>query len=118
MTAAVDAGTLINVQNVEGQLEGGMDQGVGYALREEFIAGKTKDWVTFKYPTTSTSFDMQVITNETPRNNGTLGATGVGEMAMVPTAPAIINAIHDACGIWITHLPATPAKVRAALSKA
>jgi aldehyde oxidoreductase len=118
MTAAVDAGPIFNLQNVEGQLEGGMDQGAGYALREEYIAGKTKDWVTFKFPTTRTAFDMQVIKRETPRIFGTLGATGVGEMAMVPTAPAIINAIHDACGIWVTDLPATPAKVKASLNTA
>ena len=54
MTTAVDAGTIIHPQNLEGQLEGGMDQGVGYALREEYVHGKTKDWVTFKFPTIGT----------------------------------------------------------------
>ncbi len=49
MTTAVDAGTVINPHNLEGQLQGGMDQGVGYALREEYIHGKTKDWHTFKF---------------------------------------------------------------------
>lgn len=94
-----------------------MDMGVGFALREEHIAGRTKDWVTFKFPTMRTSFDMEIITRETPRIRGTLGATGVGEMSMVSTAPAIINAIKDACGVWIHELPATPAKVKAALSR-
>jgi aldehyde oxidoreductase len=108
MMTAVDAGPIINPQNLTGQLEGGMDMGAGFALREEHIAGKTKDWVTFKFPTMRTSFDMEVITRQTPRIRGTLGATGVGEMSMVSTAPAIINAIHDACGIWIHDLPATP----------
>lgn len=117
MTAAVDAGPLINPQNVEGQLEGGMDQGVGFALREMYVAGKTRDFITFKFPTMRTAFDMQVLFRETPRVNGTLGSTGVGEMAMVPTAPAIINAIKDACGVWITDLPATPKKIKAALAK-
>ena len=51
MTTAVDAGPVIHPQNLTGQLEGGMDMGVGFALREEYIAGKTKDWVTFKFPT-------------------------------------------------------------------
>ena len=50
MTTSVDAGKVINPQNLTGQLEGGMDMGVGYALREEYIAGKTKDWRTFKFP--------------------------------------------------------------------
>ena len=61
MTTAVDAGTVINPLNLEGQLEGGMDMGAGFALREQYIAGKTKDWVTFKYPTMKTAFDVEVI---------------------------------------------------------
>jgi aldehyde oxidoreductase len=116
MTTAVDAGKVIHPQNLEGQLHGGMDQGVGYALREEYIHGKTKDWVTFKFPTMKTAFDMDVIINETPRVKGPLGATGVGEMTMVPTAPAVINAIYDACGVRIYDLPATPEKIKAALA--
>ena len=56
MTTAVDAGPVINPQNFEGQLEGGMDQGVGYALREEYIHGKTTDYVTFKFPTINRLF--------------------------------------------------------------
>ena len=118
MTTAVDPGPVIHPQNLEGQLEGGMDQGVGYALREEYVSGKTKDWVTFKYPSMKTAFDMEVITPlETPRSKGTLGATGIGEMTMVSTAPAVINAIKDACGVRIFNLPATPEKVKAALAK-
>jgi aldehyde oxidoreductase len=118
MTTAVDPGPVIHPQNLEGQLEGGMDQGVGYALREEYIHGKTKDWVTFKFPTMKTAFDMEVITpRETPRTKGALGSTGIGEMTMVSTAPAVINAIKDACGIRIFDLPATPEKIKAALAK-
>jgi aldehyde oxidoreductase len=116
MTTAVDAGKVIHPQNLEGQLEGGMDQGVGFALREEYVHGKTKDWVTFKFPTAKTAFDMEVIIRETPRTKGPLGATGVGEMTMVPTAPAVTNALYDACGVRIHDLPATPEKIRAALA--
>lgn len=115
VTTTVDAGTVINPFNLEGQLEGGADQGAGFALREEFIPGRTHDWRTFKFPTMRTAFEMESIIRETPRVRGTSGATGVGEMTMVPTAPAIINAIHNACGIWICDLPATPAKLKAAL---
>jgi aldehyde oxidoreductase len=115
MTTACDAGVLINPQNVEGQLHGGMDMGVGYALREQYIAGQTKDWVSFKFPSMKTAFDMETILLQTPRNRGTDGAVGVGEMTMVPTAPAVINAIHSACGVWVTELPAVPDKVKAAL---
>lgn len=116
MTTAVDAGKVINPQNLIGQLHGGMDQGVGFALREEYIHGETKDWFTFKFPTMKTTFKMDVIINETPRIRGPLGATGVGEMTMVPTAPAVTNAIYDACGVRIYHLPATPEKVKAGLA--
>ena len=116
ITTAVDAGTIINPQIFEGQLEGGIDQGVGYALREEYIHGKTTDYVTFKFPTITNSFDIEVVVQETPRSKGPLGATGVGEMPMVPTAPAITNAIKNACGIRIYDLPATPPKISAALT--
>jgi aldehyde oxidoreductase len=117
MTTAVDAGRVINPKNLEGQLEGGMDMGVGFALREKYVDGQTKDWVSFKFPTISHSFEMETIIRETPRIKGPLGATGVGEMTMVPTAPAIMNAIANACGARVRHLPATPDKVLAALAE-
>jgi aldehyde oxidoreductase len=94
-----------------------MDQGVGWALREEYVHGKTKDWISFKFPTAETSFDVEYIIRETPRIRGPLGMTGIGEMTMTSTAPAVINAIKDACGVWIYDLPATPARVKAALAK-
>ena len=113
MTAAVDAGLVINPQNLTGQIEGGMDMGVGFALRESYIAGRTIDWITFKFPTIGHSFEMETIIRETPRPKGPMGATGIGEMCMVPTAPAVINAIRNATGFWICDLPATPDKIRA-----
>jgi len=116
VTAAVDAGTVINPQNLTGQLEGGMDMGVGYALREEYAVGETYDWVTYKFPTIRDSFEMETLLVETRRSKGPLGATGVGEMCLVPTAPAVINAIKNATGAWICDLPATPDKIKAALA--
>ena len=116
ITTAVDAGTVIHPQNLTGQLEGGMDMGVGCALREIYVAGKTHDWVTFKFPTIQQNFEMETILVETPRAKGPLGATGIGEMCMVPTMPAVINAIRNAVGVWICDLPATPDKIRAALA--
>ena len=71
---------------------------------------------TFKFPTIRDSFDIEMITLETPRSNGPLGATGVGEMTMVSTAPAVTNAIYNACGARVYSLPATPDKVKAALA--
>lgn len=117
MTTAVDAGRVINPMNLEGQLEGGMDMGAGFALREIYVDGKTKDWVTFKFPTIGLSFEMDTIIRETPRTNGPLGATGVGEFTMMPTAPAVMNAIEDACGARVRGLPATKERVLEALSK-
>jgi aldehyde oxidoreductase len=93
-----------------------MDQGIGYALREEYVHGNTKDWRTFKFPTIETSFEVEFIKCETTRIRGTLGSTGIGEMTMVSTAPAIINAIYNSCGVRIYDLPATPEKVNAALT--
>jgi aldehyde oxidoreductase len=118
ITSTVDAGTILNPQAFEGQNQGGMDQGVGYALREEYIHGKTKDYVSFKFPTIRDSFDMEIITLETPRSPAPLGATGIGEMTMTSTAPAVTNAIYNACGARVYDLPATPDKVKAALSVA
>jgi len=118
MTCAVDAGTVIHPDNVVGQLQGGMDMGVGLALREEYVAGETKDWVTFKYPSMETAFDMDVIIRETPRKYGSNGSVGVGEMTLVPTAPAVLNAIEDATGARVYDLPATPDRVKAALAAA
>jgi len=118
MTTAVDPGRVINPKNLEGQLEGGMDMGVGFALREKYVDGQTKDWTSFKFPTIGHSFEMETIVRETPRVKGPLGATGVGEMTMVPTAPAVMNAIENACGARVRHLPATPDRVLQALVEA
>jgi aldehyde oxidoreductase len=118
VTTAVDAGPVINPQSLEGQLEGGVDMGVGFALREEYVAGYTKDWITFRFPAITMGCEMEHIIRETPRVKGTLGATGVGEMTMVATAPAVTNAIANACGVRVRHLPATPEKVLAALREA
>jgi aldehyde oxidoreductase len=117
MTVSVDGGTIINPHAFEGQLEGGMDQGVGYALREEYQLGKQKDYVSFKFPTIRDIFNVEIIAVQTPRSNGPLGCTGVGEMTMVSTAPAVINAIYNACGVRIFDLPATPDKIKAALAQ-
>lgn len=118
MTAIVDAGTLINPRIVEGQIEGGLDMGAGMALREHYVHGQTKDWITSKFPTTKTHFESDVVLLETPRKRGTLGAVGVGEFVLLPTTAAIATAIQDATGgERICHLPATPEKVLASLGK-
>ena len=88
------------------------------ALREIYVPGQTKDWVTFKYPSMRTAFDMDVVVRESPRPHGSNGSVGVGEMTLVATAPAVLNAIDDAVGVRIYDLPATPDRVKAALATA
>lgn len=112
ITAVVDPGTIINPMIVEGQIEGGVDMGAGMALREHYFHGQTRDWVTLKFPTMKTAFDIDVILLQTPRKRGTLGAVGVGEFVLLPTAAAIITAIQNATsGSRICDLPATPERV-------
>ncbi len=112
ITAVVDPGTIINPMIVEGQIEGGVDMGAGMALREHYVHGQTRDWVTLKFPTMRTAFDIDVILLQTPRKRGTLGAVGVGEFVLLPTAAATITAIQNATGgSRICDLPATPERV-------
>ncbi len=117
MTTVVDPGTVINPQAVTGQIEGGADMGAGYALREHFVLGKSKDWLTYKFPTIGMSFDQEAILLESPRAKGPLGATGIGEFTLMATHPAIANAVYNAIGERICDLPITPDKVLAALGK-
>jgi aldehyde oxidoreductase len=115
MTAVVDSGTIINPLVVVCQIEGGMDMGAGMALREKYVHGETVDWVTYKYPTMKSSFEKETILLESPRKNGPLGATGIGEFTLMPTSPSILNAIDSAIGVRIYDLPATPEKILEAL---
>ena len=115
ITAVVDAGTVINPVIVEGQIEGGLDMGAGMALREEYVHGETIDWATYKFPTIGNSFDSEIILVQTPRAKGPVGAVGVGEFVMLPTSAAIMNALENATGVRVVHLPATPKKILSAL---
>ena len=117
MTTVVDPGRIINPQAVIGQVEGGADMGAGYALREQFVLGKSKDWVTYKFPTIAMSFPKETVLLETPRDKGPLGATGIGEFTLVATHPAIANAVYNAIGVRICDLPITPERVLSALGK-
>jgi aldehyde oxidoreductase len=118
MTAVVDPGTVINPRIVEGQIEGGLDMGAGMALREHYVHGETNDWVSFKFPTMKTAFDMEIILLQTPRKRGPLGAVGIGEFVLLPTSAAIISAIRNAVGgERICDLPATPERVLRAMGK-
>lgn len=117
--AAHDVGRAINPRGVEGQIEGGVVQGVGQALMEDYKLenGHTTTHGFAKY-ILPTSLDVPQITSiivEDPDPLSPLGAKGIGEPALVPTAPAIMNAIYDAIGVRIKSLPATPEKILGAL---
>lgn len=117
--ACHDVGRAINPKGVEGQVEGGVVQAVGQALMENFELdnGKTSSGNLAKY-ILPTSLDVPKVKTkivEDPDPLSPLGAKGIGEPAMVPTAPAIMNAIYDAVGVRIKSLPATPEKILSAL---
>lgn len=115
LTAAHDVGKAINPTLIEGQIEGGAAQGLGMALMEEWFPGKGENLHDYLIPTIGDMPCVQSILIEDPAAVGPYGAKGVGEQALIPTAPAILNAIYDAVGVRIRKLPATPDKVRAAL---
>jgi len=115
ITSVHDLGTVINIQNVEGQLHGGIYMGLGYALMEEFVYTKTDSFAKFRVPRAKDMPDMEVITLNIPRKKGPFGASGTAEYADVPTAPAIANAVYHACGVRVRNLPMTPEKIKKAL---
>jgi CO/xanthine dehydrogenase Mo-binding subunit len=115
LTAAHDVGRAINPMLVEGQIEGGAAQGLGMALMEEFVPGKGENLHDYLIPTIGDMPLVESILVEEPSSIGPFGAKGIGEQALIPTAPAILNAIYDAVGVRIRKLPATPDKVRAAI---
>jgi aldehyde oxidoreductase len=117
VTAVNDLGTVINRQIVEGQIEGAIVMGLGYALSEEFVYNLTDSFAKFRIPRAKDAPRMEVITLDIPRKKGPFGASGTAEYADAPTAPAIMNAVANACGARIRDLPATPDKVLAALKK-
>jgi CO/xanthine dehydrogenase Mo-binding subunit/aerobic-type carbon monoxide dehydrogenase small subunit (CoxS/CutS family) len=118
ITAAHDVGRAINPLLAEGQIEGGIAQGLGMALMEEFLPGRTENLHDYLIPTTGDMPQIVPILVEVPDPEGPLGAKGLGEHVLIPTAPAILNAIRHACGARLTRLPALPHRVRAAIRAA
>jgi len=112
---AHDCGTIINPVIVEGQIHGGIAQGLGLALMEEYIPGRTENLHDYLIPTIGDVPPIEVILVEDAEPLGPFGAKGVGEPALVPTAPAIYSAIRHATGVRVRHAPATPDRLRAAL---
>ncbi len=115
ITTAHDVGRAINPMLVEGQIEGGVAQGIGLALMEDFQPGVTENLHDYLIPTCG---DMPVFENhiiEVTDPKGPYGAKGLGEHVLIPTAPAILNAVRDATGASVCCLPATPERVLAAI---
>lgn len=120
LVAVTDIGRALSLQALKGQMYGGIIQGVGYALYEEIKSegGRILNpgFVDYKIPTAADlDFPIELEFVETDDPTGPFGAKGAGEPGIVPTAPAIANAVFDAVGVRIRDLPLTPEKVLTAL---
>jgi CO/xanthine dehydrogenase Mo-binding subunit len=104
--AAHDVGKAIHPENVKGQICGGVAMGIGFALMEEFTPGRTISMKDYHIPTCADVPEIVPIIVESFEPTGPFGAKGVGEPALIPTAPAILNALADALGQRIYNLPA------------
>ena len=113
--AAHDVGRAVNPTQVEGQIHGGVAQGLGMALMEEYISGRTDNLHDYLIPTIG---DVPPITThliEDAEPIAPYGAKGVGEPALIATAPAIFGAIRHATGVRVTEVPCTPDRLRSLL---
>ena len=122
MVAAHDVGKVLNPPGLKGQIYGALAQGIGYALYEELRSDKGKilnpDFRDYKIPRThEMDFPIDLEFIETDDSFGPFGAKGVAEPGLVPTAPAIANAIYNAVGVRIRDLPITPEKVLDAIKR-
>jgi CO/xanthine dehydrogenase Mo-binding subunit/aerobic-type carbon monoxide dehydrogenase small subunit (CoxS/CutS family) len=115
IVAAQDVGRAINPQLVIGQIHGGIAQGLGLALMEEFIPGRTENLHDYLIPTVGDVPRIRVHMIEDPEPEGPYGAKGVGEPALVPTAPAILGAIRHATGVTMRRVPVLPHRLWEAL---
>jgi CO/xanthine dehydrogenase Mo-binding subunit len=117
IVASHDVGKAIHPKNVIGQIMGGVAMGTGFALMEEFVPEKTTSFVDYLIPTSKDVPEVIPIIVEEGEPTGPFGAKGVGEPALIPSAPAILNAIADAIGQRIYHLPANLERVLEAVQK-
>ncbi|MFN2292237.1 MAG: molybdopterin-dependent oxidoreductase [Anaerolineae bacterium] len=118
IVAAHDVGRAINPQGVQTQVEGAILMSMGAALMEEYIPGVTTGFSNYYLPTIRCTPEIEVLAVEVPSRWGPEGAKGLGEAATLPTAPAILNSIHNATGARVRALPATPERVLAAIRAA
>lgn len=120
--AVHDVGKAINPGFVEGQIHGGIQMGIGFALCEEIkiapdglpVNDSFKDYIVVNTPEMP---EIRTYLIEAGEEGGPFGAKGVGEIATVPVAPAVVNAVNDALGTNLNHLPLSPEKILAALAE-
>ncbi|MFI4998484.1 MAG: molybdopterin-dependent oxidoreductase [Reyranellales bacterium] len=115
MVAAHDVGKAINPTLVEGQIEGGIAQGLGLALMEEYLPGRTENLHDYLIPTIGDVPEIECLLIEDREPLGPSGAKGVGEPGLVPTAPAILGAVHHATGVRAFRVPLLPHRLREAI---
>jgi aldehyde oxidoreductase len=115
--AAHDVGKAVNPTQVEGQIHGGIAQGLGLALMEEYLPGRTENLHDYLIPTVGDVPEIDVIMIEDAEPLGPFGAKGVGEPGLVPTAPAILGAIRHATGVRVSEVPVLPHRLHAALKQ-
>ncbi|MDR3573007.1 MAG: xanthine dehydrogenase family protein molybdopterin-binding subunit [Anaerolineaceae bacterium] len=115
MAASHDVGRAINPPGAVGQIQGALMMGIGTALREEYLPGVSSGFMDYLLPLITDVPEITVALVEVPSYYGPLGAKGLGEAAILPTAPAVINAVSRAIGARIRRLPATPERVLQAI---
>ena len=116
---AYDIGQAINVNRVEGQMEGGVAQGLGFGLMEDYLEVDGVPWTwnfhDYIIPTSKDVPDIKSIVLESGSGKGPFGAKGIGEPAISAAGPAAANAVKDAIGVRVTHLPITAERIFFAL---
>jgi CO/xanthine dehydrogenase Mo-binding subunit len=122
-TAIQDAGRAVHPSYVEGQMQGGVSQGVGWALNEEYIYSadgvmENAGFLDYRMPVTSDLPMIDTVIVEVPNPSHPYGVRGVGEVPIVPPLAAVTNAMADATGVRFTDLPLSPPRVLARLSEA
>ena len=118
ITAVHDLGKVVNPLLAEGQIEGGVAQGLGLALMEEYIPDRTENLHDYLIPTIGDMPEIESIFIEKTDPEGPMGAKGLGEHVLIPTTPAILNALRNCTGAIIKKLPALPHRVLEAISEA
>ncbi len=122
VVCADDVGKAVNPQQVEGQIEGGVAQALGWATCEHYVSDagrvRTQDLSTYLMPTVQdVPVEVVPVLVERPDPRAPWGVRGMGEMPFIPLAPALVAALHDATGVWFDRLPLTPERVLQGLAR-